>query len=413
MQFERGLLDLSHVTVEGSNIDDALARVARLAARSLSVNRVSIWVLGDDGALWRCLCAIDAGSSDVSSGWELEASKYPSYARALRERRTVALASTRADPASRELVHDYFEPLDIGASLDAPIYRAGKIFGIVCCELVSGERQWTEGERAFATSVADVIGALFEQAARIEAERKLALSERSRRESDKMEALGRMAAAVAHDFNNILGVQQLLLDSLARPGQDEAARRESIHLLREASESGRRLTRRLLSLARADGFTAIAVSLSAVVQRAQATLEGLVAPSKLEVVAASSEDTVLADPIALEQVLLNLASNARDAIASAARPGLVEITISRRGEAVVLSFQDNGEGMDESVRERLFEPYFSTRSSETNAGLGMATIFRIVEAHRATIDVRSKPGAGTTIELRFPAYSRGAGSTER
>lgn len=403
MEFERGLLDIAHVSLEKASLSEALTTIARITATTLSVSRVSIWQLDEDGDKWRCICALDAQSGEVSAGWLLEASKYPSYGRALENGRTVAVTDTRSDPTSRELVADYFEPLNIGATLDVPIYRGGRIFGIVCAELVDRVRDWTQRDRDFATAVAELIGSVFEQSARIHAEERLAAAEQSRRDNEKMEALGRMAAAVAHDFNNILGVIQLLTDTLARQDNDPRARANTLGLLRESTDAGRRLTRRLISCARAEAITVAKVSLRSLLAGLRATLESLVAPSSLVFESDEHDDTILADRVGVEQILFNLASNARDAIGG--REGKVVMRTAREGSVVILSVQDNGEGMDDATRARIFEPFFSTRSNKSNAGLGMSTVFRIIEAHRAAINVRSKPGEGTTVDVLFPSAS--------
>lgn len=410
MEFERGLLDIAHVSLETSTLSEALTTIARITATTIRVSRVSIWQLDEDGARWRCVCALDAPTNSVSAGWLLEASKYPSYARAIAEHRTLAVADTRNDPTSRELVADYFEPLNIGATLDVPIYRSGKVFGILCCELIDGVREWTQRERDFCTAVSELIASAFEQSARIEAEHRLARAELSRREAEKMEALGRMAAAVAHDFNNILGVIQLLTDTLARQENNPAARANTIALLREGTDTGRRLTRRLIACARSESITVSDVRLHDIVDGLRSTLDSLVAPSKLVVEHASpsadseSDDTILGDRLGIEQILINLASNARDAIGD--RHGTVTIRTRCTHSMVELSVEDDGEGMDERTRARIFEPFFSTRPRKSNAGLGMSTVFRIVEAHRAHINVRSVVGRGTTIDVLFPAAAR-------
>jgi signal transduction histidine kinase len=310
------------------------------------------------------------------------------------------VADTRNDPTSRELVADYFEPLHIGATLDVPIYRGGKVFGILCCELIDGVRDWSERERDFCTAVAELISRAFEQNDRIEAEKRLARAERSRHEAEKMEALGRMAAAVAHDFNNILGVIQLLTDTLARQDNDPAGRAHTLKLLREATDSGQRLTRKLMACARSDSITLTKVRLRTIVEGMRSMIESLVAPSRLVIDYSDDDDSILADQVGIEQILINLASNARDAIGP--REGTVTIRVRRSRNFVELSVQDDGEGMDEYTRARIFEPFFSTRPNKSHAGLGMSTVFRIVEAHHARINVHSTLGQGTQIEVLFP-----------
>jgi signal transduction histidine kinase len=406
MELERGLLDLSHVSLEGSTLDEALRKIAQRTASALRCQRVSLWLLTEDGSEWLCTHAFDVASGQWSSGWRLEASRYPSYARALAEQRTVAIMHTGLDSAARELVADYFEPHRISATLDAPIYRSGRPVGIVCAEVIDGARAWTEAERAFATAVAEIIGALFEQDARNSAERRLAELERRRHEGEKMEALGRMAAAIAHDFNNILAAMSLSVDALSRSDADSTARTKQLSLLRDSLDAGSRLTRRLLSVARAEAESKQPLRIRDVVSGVRSTLENLAQPAQLSTIIdlqRETDDVVFADHVTLEQVLINLVANARDALRDKSSPGHIRVRVRREGTSVLLAVEDDGEGMDEETQRRIFEPFFSTRAGKSNTGLGMATVFRIVESHRAKIDVRSQPGAGAVIELRFNA----------
>jgi signal transduction histidine kinase len=145
------------------------------------------------------------------------------------------------------------------------------------------------------------------------------------------------------------------------------------------------------------------VRLRSIVDGVRSTIKSLVAPAHLVIEYGEEDDTILADRVGVEQILINLASNARDAIGS--REGTVTIRTRRARNLVELSVQDDGEGMDERTRARIFEPFFSTRPNKSNAGLGMSTVFRIVEAHRALINVQSTLGRGTTIDVLFPSSS--------
>ena len=222
--------------------------------------------------------------------------------------------------------------------------------------------------------------------------------------AQRFEAIGRLASGVAHDFNNaltaILGYVQLV-------GIDVPPESASHRLAERALQSVRfaaAMTRQLLDFSRG-GSTPELVSFHQVITNIDHLLRSLLGDRRQLVLSIHPEATLVrAVPVALEQVLLNLVANARDAIAE---DGTVEISTSAAESDgrrfAVLSVRDDGHGIPEHVLPHLFEPLFSTKCADQGTGLGLATVQNIVQALGGTVAVESAPGSGSRFTIRIPA----------
>ena len=232
----------------------------------------------------------------------------------------------------------------------------------------------------------------------------------------KMEAVGKLAGGVAHDFNNLLmviaGHVDLLRTRLGTGGLDELPELDEI---RGATERGADLTRQLLSFGRRDRARPEDVDLRDLVQgMINLCRRPLGDPIVLDVSLPEEPAVVRADRTQLEQVILNLLVNARDAMPGGGRVTVriefaelaveADVGVFRvpAGSYVVLEVSDTGEGMENETRERVFEPFFSTKEESSGTGLGLATVCGIVEAARGTVSVDSAPGAGATFRVFLP-----------
>jgi hypothetical protein len=220
------------------------------------------------------------------------------------------------------------------------------------------------------------------------------------RQSQKMEAIGRLAGGAAHDFNNLLmaisGSAELLLAAAA----SEEDLRVTVGEILRATEHGADLTRRLLALARPTAMSRRALDLNGVVGGLEKMLSRLIGEHVVLVLDLAPElDPVHADPGEIEQVLLNLALNARDAM-----PGGGTLRISTRPHPAGTSLEvaDSGAGLDPLIRERIFEPFFSTKHAEQGAGLGLFVVYSIVNDLGGAIRVESKPGEGACFRVDLP-----------
>ena len=236
---------------------------------------------------------------------------------------------------------------------------------------------------------------------RVRVEQELHEREEQLRQAQKLEALGTLAGGVAHDFNNLLtvisGFTELALGSMPK---DDRTRADLLQVKDAAHRAGE-LTTQLLAFGRRQMLQPRVVDLNESVERIHAMLGRLVGSHlTIRIDVARDLARVHADPGQLEQVLMNLALNARDAM-----PEGGTLTIGTRNvtDGVALVVRDTGHGMDAATKARIFEPFFTTKGHGKGTGLGLATVYGIVQQSGGRIQVESAPGAGTTFTIVLPA----------
>jgi hypothetical protein len=221
------------------------------------------------------------------------------------------------------------------------------------------------------------------------------------RQSQKMEALGQLAGGIAHDFNNLLTVIGASVSFLAQGIPTDDPRREDVEEIRAAAERAGSLTRQLLAFSRHQPFAPREIDLNDVVRSAEKLLRRVLGePIELVTRVAPDLPTIVADRGQLEQVLLNLAVNARDAMPEGGR---LEIETAPADDGgATLTVCDTGVGMSAAVQSRIFDPFFTTKEMGKGTGLGLSTVYGIVGRVGGTIAVESAPGGGARFTIRFP-----------
>ncbi len=245
------------------------------------------------------------------------------------------------------------------------------------------------------------------------------------RQMQKMEAIGLLAGGVAHDFNNILmvisGFSEMALHSL----ENDHAARASIEEVQKASKSASLLTRQLLAFSRKQVTRPHVVNLNLLISEREKILRRVVGDS---IVLTTSLDknlgNVLVDPAQIEQVLLNLIVNSRDAIETTGTLCVETVNVEPHESLaeeydlvldkphVVVAVSDNGCGIDDETQERMFEPFFTTKEKGKGTGLGLSTVHGIVKQSGGHIRVESKPGEGTVFRIYLPQIEGSAEESE-
>jgi PAS domain S-box-containing protein len=243
-------------------------------------------------------------------------------------------------------------------------------------------------------------------------------------QSQKMESIGRLAGGVAHDFNNLLtaisGYAEMALESLP----EQAAERADLFQVQKAARSAASLTRQLLAFARKQAIDPRIFNPNDLLQDLHALLRRLIGETiDLRILPAPDLGLIRADPGQIEQVLVNLSVNARDAMPQG---GTLTIETANavlnqeyarthvgvaEGPYVMLVVRDTGIGMDESIRRQIFEPFFTTKELGRGTGLGLATCYGVIEQHGGTIEVYSEPHQGTTFKVYLPRVKGVADTT--
>ena len=372
LAFETARLELARLRVEPTERTAAIERALRLCAHTLGVERVGFWVFSPAGDNLVCERSYTRSTDDVGGGDVLRGAHFPIYWQALHAHRIIAAADARQHPITGELTATYLEPLGITSMLDAPVYQAGVLVGVVCHEHVGPARTWTVAEVNFASAVADLLAMVLEQDDRLRAQELLRQRLSRMVGGNQLGALEQLARSVAHDFANVVLAVELVASQLAKPGRQRQVGDdlELAKSLKACAEMGGSLVgqlrrfgaraakpRRLPVTEVLDRLAPIVRTLTREVADLQVTTD---LPPEVEAAVAVDE---------LEQVVLNLCLNARDAIAE---QGTIAVRARAAADQVVLEVEDDGCGMAAEVVTRIWEPYFTSKPRGT--GIGLATV---------------------------------------
>ncbi|OGS36573.1 MAG: hypothetical protein A2293_10745 [Elusimicrobia bacterium RIFOXYB2_FULL_49_7] len=398
------------------NLPDLMMVLTEKAAVLMGSERVSIWFFDTLETRLECLDLYCHSTGRHEKGKILTRTDYESEFTALRNNPFVDVSFPLEDPRVQSLVEGYLRPYGITALLDARIQAAEKNHGVLCFEHVGKEHIWEPDEITFACLLADQIAlTLLNQERRIAEAEKIRLEE-SLRQAEKMRAIGQLAGGIAHDFNNqltgIIGYSDLIRDKLAH--QPEL--RHYADMILSSAQYSAQLTSQLLAFARKGKFQSVRVDMHTIIREILSILTHTIDRSiTLTADLAAAASVTLGDPAQLQNAVLNLALNARDAMSSGGEMVFKTETMLfgkngrtgpshdvDPGEYLHLSVSDTGVGMDATVKERLFEPFFTTKEKGRGVGLGLAAVYGIVKNHKGCIEVQSEPGQGSVFHLYFP-----------
>lgn len=250
------------------------------------------------------------------------------------------------------------------------------------------------------------------------------------RQTHKMEAIGTLAGGIAHDFNNmlavILGNAELLLDEMDESNRDMESARHNADQIIKAAKRSRDLIKQILTFSRkSENPKQQTLHLSHLLKESFKMLQAIIPSSiKVNLDIRTDTDSVLGDPSQIQQILMNMTSNAMHAMRE--EGGMLTISLSRMtfgrgvpapgdlqpGRYIKLTISDTGSGMAREIHTRIFEPFFTTKSAGEGTGMGLAVVWGIIANHGGAITVDSEPGKGTTFNLFFPAKKKKSEDSE-
>jgi signal transduction histidine kinase/DNA-binding response OmpR family regulator len=409
---------------------DALLRAVCAAARGVTLARWAvIGLLDDDGRhTTRSLCfGVDGTEASELQPIDVLAT---ALAPAIAERRTLRLQNPggRAEglglPADRPPTR---------CCLVAPLLSSQRLHGYLALHDKPGAEEFTAEDERVAGALAAHAGIAYENLRLYDDLRQHArnleqeVADREALEamllqSQKMEAIGQLASGVAHDFNNLLTVIRGYAELLMATLEPDSRHRDDVLQIVGAADRAAGLTRQLLAFSRKQVLQPRLVDLNRLVGETGSMLRRLIGEHvELATKPAPEPALVHADPGQLEQILMNLAVNARDAMPQG---GALTIEIANVeldavfasaafaapvGHCVSLAVSDTGTGMDEGVRQRVFEPFFTTKPRGLGTGLGLATVYAIVQQSHGHVVVASEPGQGSTFTIYLPRAADGPG----
>jgi two-component system, cell cycle sensor histidine kinase and response regulator CckA len=302
----------------------------------------------------------------------------------------------------------------IEAFLGVPIFKGQQAVGLI--GVANRPGGYTGQEVRYLETMSQATGVLYDNyrqsLKRTELEAQQEKLEAQVRQAQKMEVLGRLAGGVAHDFNNLLMVMGGSSELLERLLPKDSTARVYLDQIQRTTEKAAAITRQLLAFSRKQVLEIRAMDLHAALTASEFMLPRLLGSDvELTFRHEASNSWILSDPAQIEQVIMNLAVNSRDAMPEGGRlmvstrnaQHLPEAGDSAGNQAwVVLEVEDTGTGMDEQTRARIFEPFFTTKPDGKGTGLGLATVYGIVKQIGGHIRVESTPGQGTRFEIYFP-----------
>jgi NO-binding membrane sensor protein with MHYT domain/signal transduction histidine kinase len=408
--------------------DEVLGEVARLLGEHFAVSRTGYGDLdAADGVFDYRICWTDGAVPPLLGRFPAAAFGVKIVA-ALTAGETVAIADLlTADQSDEPRTRETARSSDTRAILVVPFVRNGRLRTIVYLNH-SAPRAWSAEDIAFAEELAERTRLFIERdaaeqqlrelnatlEARIAARtHELEQTQQALLQSQKMEAIGQLVAGLAHDFNNVLGAIVGAFDLIGRRSEEPARVRRFAEAGLQAAERGSKLTAQLLAFSRQQRIELRPVYVCELIEQTRDMIARTLGPMiRVDLTLHPTPVAVLADPIQLEMMLLNLAINARDAMPDG---GTLEIATRTRqiardaelvdGDYVEICVRDTGTGMDEETRRRAMEPFFTTKPVGKGTGLGLAQIYGSVRQGGGTVRIDSELGVGTTVCVLLPVTS--------
>lgn len=416
---------VTRVLSEALTLEEAVPKIMQAVGESLDWELGVFWRLDKYAGVLRCLDHWRA--STLAADEFIAEMKHQTFTlgvglpgRIWERGRPVWIRDVTFDPAFVQVA--MATKANLHGAFGFPIRIGGEVEGVI--EFFSHHVREPDDE--LLNMMADIGLKIGQFGERTRAEEALRQAEAQLRQAQKMEAVGRLAGGVAHDFNNLLtvirGYSELVLSRL-KPGDISQREMEEV---KKAADRAAGLTGQLLAFSRRQFVAAKVVDLNAIVMNMDGMLRRLLGEDIIELCADLEPQlgSIKADPGQIEQVIMNLAVNARDAMPAGGKLTIetrnVTIEKGSRGEGimleegpyVLLAIRDTGQGMSEETQAHLFEPFFTTKEKGKGTGLGLSTVYGIVKQSGGTIGIESKRGQGTACKIFFPKVDEAAQGAE-
>lgn len=437
--------------IDGGQLDKATRTILDAVMEGLQITRVGVWLYKQDATCMNSTLILDQQIGAEGSSLSIGEHDYPDYFAAMRRERTIIANDAVNHPATHELA-DYLQQFGIHAMLDVPLRHKGQMVGVMCCESRQTDRRWSEDEIAFVGILADIYGRAMSAAERDRFEQLLirqneqleAIVEQRTHslrealdnfkqaqerliETEKMAALGKLVAGVAHEVNTPLGI------AVTATTHCEHRLKKLNSAFEEGSISRKQLTSFITDTF--DAYTLLASNLeraASLIQNFKKTavdqssfelvncklaeylnalvisLKPMVKKKRITIAIDADESvTVKTYQGALAQIITNLVSNCHDhAFDQPDENHHIRIAIEPHEDGTVIRVKDNGKGMDNEVKKNIFEPFYTTARDNGGSGLGLSIVYNLVTRKlKGQIDVQSTPGNGSEFILLIPNLS--------
>jgi two-component system cell cycle sensor histidine kinase/response regulator CckA len=394
----------------GETLESVLEAVCRELALAFEVPQAAAALFNEEKSEATVVAEYLAPGRPPSLGATIPAAGNPASQHLLMHKTPLAIENAQTDPRLSP-IHGLMGQRGTVSLLLLPLIVEGEVVGSLGVDAIE-LRPFSSQEVALARRVAEQVSAVLARARLREEHRQL---EEQFRQAQKMEAIGRLAGGIAHDFNNLLTVIHLSTRLLERNLHPQDPLYQHVQRIQDSGRRATNLIKQLLAFSRREIVEPQILNLNDLIGDLSKMLQRMIGED-VELVMDLAEDLwpVEIDPTQVDQVLMNLAVNARDAMPAGGRLTLATANVmldeayaalhleAQPGEYVLLAVSDTGVGMDDEVKAHLFEPFFTTKEKGKGTGLGLATVYGIVKQNGGHIGVYSEEGLGTTLRIYLP-----------
>ena len=430
--------------IDKGELDVASRLIINSVCEGLQITRAGIWLYDEMQTLVQCTLLIDKGNDLDHENLVLTRKDFPHYFEALDSERTIAAHDALTDVATFEFAEVYLTSLGISSMLDVPIRHRGKMIGIICCEHQGKAREWHADEVVFAASLADLYGRAVSANERADYEQRLIEANQTLEqkvidrtaeleaaqeklvESEKMAALGNLVAGIAHEVNTPLGIALTSVSNCKEELKDIYRDFENDELTEQGFKDFEAICSEGLNLAETSLMRAAnlvqdfkrtsadqtsleieEIALDEYIPRVCNPLKPMLRKEQVELSIDVTPNLVITTcPGIIAQLLTNLISNAqRHAFGPSVNNDVnrVSVSCSKNAKGIVISVQDNGKGIPETLHKKVFEPFYTTARDKGGTGLGLNILYNLVrQKFNGEIDLTSTPGEGTKVTVCIP-----------